>query len=279
MKTLHFDYYMQICYSQAVTKCHFTIKCIPKDSARQKVSNLKITLFPKEVYSTNEDSFGNGLIYGHVADPHEEFSFRITGDVKTGQADYEERANEDMVSVFRHPYGLNRAGESLRSYFKSLEPELPQQSAYGKGVYLMHRLYQDYNYEKNCTTMKTTAEEAWKLGRGVCQDYAHILTALCHMAGIPARYVTGMLIGEGFSHAWVEILEHGKWYGIDPTNDTIVTDSHIKIGVGRDASDCLINRGVMMGGGDQSQNIRVSVEETEGELQHDKNSSIRGTSG
>lgn len=52
-----------------------------------------------------------------------------------------------------------------------------------------------------------------------------------------------------------------KWIGMDPTNDVLVADFHIKLGHGRDASVCLINRGVMKGGGDQMQTISVSVEE------------------
>ena len=82
------------------------------------------------------------------------------------------------------------------------------------------------------------------------------------MVGIPARYVTGMLIGEGASHAWVEVLAGEHWYPLDPTNNCVVTDSHIKIGTGRDAGDCLINRGIMHGGGTQTQDVRVCVTET-----------------
>ena len=127
----------------------------------------------------------------------------------------------------------------------------------------MHRLHQDFVYEQNITGISTTAEEAFRLGGGVCQDYAHILITLCRMAKISARYVTGMLLGEGKSHAWVEILSDDRWYALDPANDLEVTDSHIKIGVGRDAADCAINRGLVMGGGRQTQTVRVSVTEEE----------------
>ncbi|MDD7434847.1 MAG: transglutaminase family protein [Lachnospiraceae bacterium] len=40
----------------------------------------------------------------------------------------------------------------------------------------------------------------------VCQDYAHIFIVLLRLAGVPARYVCGLLAGEGASHAWVESL-------------------------------------------------------------------------
>ena len=91
------------------------------------------------------------------------------------------------------------------------------------------------------------------------------MAALCRLNGLPARYVSGMLIGEGFSHAWVEVFCNGRWYGFDPTNDVLVTDSHIKIGVGRDAYDCQINRGIIKGGGSQTQTVEVKVNEIEEE--------------
>ncbi len=260
MRTLHFDYCMQIDYTENVSLCHFTIKCIPKDDARQKISNLAIEIFPETGYTRGTDSFGNQFVYGRVGMPHDSFRFHISGNAVTGCADYEETADEHQIAIFRHPYGLNKAGDALKAYYRKLAP-IQGETPLEKSLAVMHRLYQDFIYEKNCTTVATTAEEAWALGKGVCQDYAHIMIALLHMAGIPARYVTGMLIGEGASHAWVEVESGGKWYGLDPTNDIAAGDSHIKLGTGRDASDCTINRGVMRGGGKQSQSVLVTVNE------------------
>lgn len=260
MKRLQFDYFMKIEYSEAVSLCHFTIKCFPRNTLRQRVEGVSIALTPAVPYSIGMDSFGNRQIYGRDDILHHVFSFRITGKVRTGDSLWEEETEEDRIAVFRHPHGLNRAQEGLRAYHEEIAAHLPD-DVYEKSRYLMDCLYRDFTYEKGATGVHTTAEEAWRLGKGVCQDYAHILIALLHMEGIPARYVTGMLIGEGASHAWVEALYRGRWYGLDPTNDSPVTDDYIKIGVGREASDCLINRGIMHGGGTQRQTIEVIVSE------------------
>lgn len=260
MKKLTFDYYMQIDYSEPVSSCHFTIKCLPQETLRQRVENIQIRLSPDVPYSTGRDSFGNTQIYGWDDVVHTTFSFRITGTLYTGLDHREEKINEDMLAVFRHPHGLNRAGKTLNAYYETLAGKLPA-DAYQKALFLTHRLHEDFVYEKGCTDVDTTAEEAWKQGRGVCQDYAHILIALLHREKIPARYVTGMIPGEGASHAWVEVAKDGFWYGIDPTNDIPVGDDYIKIGAGRDAADCQINRGIMHGGGSQKQCVRVSVNE------------------
>ena len=61
-------------------------------------------------------------------------------------------------------------------------------------------------YAHGVTGVKTTAAEAFALRQGVCQDYAHVMLALCRACGLPARYVSGHLLGEGGTHAWVEVL-------------------------------------------------------------------------
>lgn len=266
MRKLHFDYYMQLQYSEKVQKCHYTIKCIPWNTDRQQLEEAEIRIEPEDNSSRGEDSFGNQTIYGSVNREHDYFLFHITGSVATGILEYETDDNESLVAMYRYPYGLTKPGKELQSYYYGIQSDNMElftgiKTNYEKASAIMHRLYQDFHYQKKMTNFATTAEEAWQLRCGVCQDYAHILISLCRMAGIPARYVAGMMIGEGYSHAWVEILSENRWYALDPTNDIIVTDSHIKIGIGRDASDCMINRGVLTGGGNQSQSIRVLVED------------------
>ena len=79
---------------------------------------------------------------------------------------------------------------------------------------LMSYLYNNIEYDSTATTINTTAEEAFDLKRGVCQDYTHIMLSILRHVGIPARYISGYLyvgqgddlIGETATHAWVEIM-------------------------------------------------------------------------
>lgn len=77
MKKLTFDYYMQIDYSETVSSCHFTIKCLPKETLRQRAENVKVLLSPDVPYSMGRDSFGNAQIYGWDDVAHTTFSFRL----------------------------------------------------------------------------------------------------------------------------------------------------------------------------------------------------------
>ncbi len=267
MKKLYFDYHMQIKYEEPVGTCHFTIKCIPTDTNMQHVEKSDIVLEPENNYSIGRDSFGNNMIYGTVSAPHDYFSYHITGEINVGLMQGEKSSNESMLGMYKYPYGKTVAGNELLKYYDVLKQDVEELkdtsdcSDYDKSIALMHRIYQDFEYKKNVTGIHTTAEEAWKLRQGVCQDYAHIMITLARLMNIPARYVTGMMIGEGFSHAWVEILDGESWYPLDPTNNVIISDTYIKLGVGRDASDCAINRGVLKGGGNQTQMINVIVKE------------------
>jgi len=72
-------------------------------------------------------------------------------------------------------------------------------------------VYQSLTYQDGITGVRTTAAEALSKGRGVCQDYAHLMLSVCRACDLPARYVSGHLVGEGGSHAWVEVVL--------PTND------------------------------------------------------------
>ena len=131
---------------------------------------------------------------------------------------------------------------------------------------LMRYLYNVIEYDAKATTVETTAEEAYDLKRGVCQDYTHIMLSVLRHVGIPARYISGYLyvgqgdnlIGETATHAWVEIMVPGVgWIGLDPTNNVEVLENHINLCVGRDFRDVSPVEGVYQGG---KQTLEVTVE-------------------
>ena len=105
-------------------------------------------------------------------------------------------------------------------------------------------VYQAMSYQAGLTDVSTTAAQALALGRGVCQDYAHVMLALCRACHLPARYVSGHLIGEGGTHAWVEVLlpaDDGTGEAIawpfDPTHASRGGLNQVSIAVGGDYAD------------------------------------------
>lgn len=259
MSKLQFEYRMELAYSQPVSECHYTLKCLPRDTDMQRIEHLSIHIEPQTDFQRGTDAFGNLTVYDNLYFPHSRFTVQITGTAQTWLA--VSQRNLGYPAIYRHPFGLNRGGDGIADYFNRLRIQLPDSTAYDKAMFLMHALHRDFAYESGITSVSTTAEQAWCMGKGVCQDYAHIFIALCHLAGIAARYVTGMMVGEGATHAWVEILSGDYWYALDPTNDCIAADTYIKISHGRDASDCMVNKGIVKGFADQQQTVTVVVKQ------------------
>jgi transglutaminase-like putative cysteine protease len=96
-------------------------------------------------------------------------------------------------------------------------------------------------YEHGVTTVRTTAAEALAGGRGVCQDSAHVMLALCHIVGLPARYVSGHLLGQGGTHAWVEAVvpraQGAVAIAFDPCNGRRAGSGYVTVATGRDYTD------------------------------------------
>ena len=122
-------------------------------------------------------------------------------------------------------------------------------------------------YEPGATDVQTRADEVLALGRGVCQDFAHVMLAACRCVGIPARYVSGYLYDptlEGdnaASHAWVDVWDEERgWIALDPTHDREQTETYVRVAVGRDYADVPPTRGVYKGVAHETLSVRVGLQ-------------------
>ncbi len=120
-------------------------------------------------------------------------------------------------------------------------------------------------YEYGVTSVRTTAAEALAAGRGVCQDFAHVMLALCHLVKLPARYVSGHLLGQGGTHAWVEVVlpkaQVAVAVAFDPCNGRRAGGGYVTVATGRDYSDVAPTSGSYIGTalGRLTTNRRVGV--------------------
>ena len=128
-------------------------------------------------------------------------------------------------------------------------------------------VYENFQYIQGITSVETTLDEVWKLRAGVCQDFAHMLLVMLRLLNIPARYVSGYVCphdqnrrGEGATHAWVEAyIPFYGWLGLDPTNNCVVSDGHVRLAIGRSFSDCSPVKGTYKGTAKQILEVGVSV--------------------
>jgi len=259
IKTLRFSYRMAFHYNQPVKRHRFFLRCFPQNTVRQHVEELDYTVEPGVDLTFDNDHFGNRTADGLISKPHAGIQVLVTGKIRTGLDIYEDLEPDSMkAGLFRYPSKYTQPGEALKAYYDELALETVE-GDYEKVLCIMHGLSDRMYYEKDVTDIDTTAEKALVLGRGVCQDYAHIMLALCRMERIPSRYVVGLMLGEGVTHAWIEVLCKGYWYGFDPTNNLLVNDDYIKFSHGRDYEDCLVNKGFFTGVTAQHQEVEAMV--------------------
>jgi transglutaminase-like putative cysteine protease len=134
---------------------------------------------------------------------------------------------------------------------------------------LMGEMYARFEYSPRSTRVDSPIDEALAARKGVCQDLAHIFLSLVRPLGIPARYVSGYLFQtagshdrstDGAMHAWVEVLLPDLgWVGLDPTNNLIADDRHVRVAIGRDYADVPPTRGVFKGVSTVRSELNVAV--------------------
>ena len=275
MGKLRFEYRMELKFSSPVSSHYFALRCVPGDSLRQKITLNECVVEPADYISTVEDGFGNRKLSGCCMEAHDRFGYQITGTAFTRGMILQKCPLHPM---YRYPSEYTRPGPRVTAFAEEVKRVCREKGAgtvMEKAVCAMEYLYEHFEYCPGTTDIGTTADEALRLGKGVCQDYAHIMTAVMRCMEIPARYVNGLMIGEGATHAWVEVYMDGGWYGFDPTNNLHIDEYYIKLAHGRDYGDSVVDKGRFLGNASQEQKIYVNVEE----ISDDRNSSIDGASG
>jgi transglutaminase-like putative cysteine protease len=158
--------------------------------------------------------------------------------------------------------------EGLSELFPIVEGERQtNDTPYRAALKFTEYVYKNFEYIKGVTTVETTLDEIWALKAGVCQDFAHLLMVMLRLVGIPARYVSGYICpnrdgmrGEGATHAWAEAYLPGYgWLGLDPTNNCVANEMHVRLAVGRNFSDCSPVKGVYKGSARHILEVSVSV--------------------
>ena len=197
------------------------------------------------------DQFGNVAVDIRAARVHKAVEFVVDVVVERGQLPVP-AAVPPGAHQYLDPSSLTQPDRALASTAQRLL------GTDGPGVALAERINawvaSEMRYRHDVTSVRTTAAEAIFLGEGVCQDYAHVMIALCRLCGLPARYVSGHLLGEGASHAWVEVLvppaeDPGALVAVafDPTNNRAAGRAYLTVAVGRDYSDVAPTSGTYSG--------------------------------
>lgn len=192
---------------------------------------------------------------GRIPEDHTNFRYTVSGRAERNSLLIEE---SKPLPIYSFPSSLTQPSPVLREFDSTITVVSdPMQQA----LIIREAVYSWMKYVSGVTSVDTTASEAFEKKQGVCQDFTHIFITLCRMHKIPARYVSGLPVGEGASHAWAEVWVNGKWFGIDPTRNCDADEKYLKFCTGRDFKDCPIEQGVFIGFGSQTQTVFAKVED------------------
>ncbi|MDR1540595.1 MAG: transglutaminase family protein [Clostridiales bacterium] len=257
MKWLFFHYDTFLEFEQPVREHQFVLRCEPTTNGRQRVVRADVVIKPRVPINILKDGFGNMVQTGCIPFEHTSFHYSSEGEVFV----FENNRDETLLNpVFRYPSSLTKASPDMLGFFQGIGVKKGEKACDAAEI-VMDAVGKHFEYIPGSTDTSTTAAQAFDKKAGVCQDYTHAFISFMRLAGYPARYANGLLVGEGASHAWAEIYEDGCWIGFDPTRNSQVSDDYLRFCVGRDFDDCSIERGVFFGDSGQRQTVQIKVYE------------------
>lgn len=246
-------------YSAPVTAIRQRLVMVPREHhGDQQLLEQQLTASGAEnpVLTWQEDVFGNrvGRLRAGRIDEQVEFAaeYRVERLADDGHRPGVVLARGWDDAVYLDPTALTAPDTSLRNVASRIDSKWLSQ------VQLAERVHewaaQAITYQIGVTGVQTPAAMALHLGKGVCQDYAHMMLTVLRLVGIPGRYVSGHLLGEGAPHAWVEALvEDANDLGVpeviafDPTHHRRAGLNYITVAVGRDYADVAPTSGTFVG--------------------------------
>jgi transglutaminase-like putative cysteine protease len=279
-------------YSSPVRESVMELRMQPRSEGPQSLRSFQIVTNPRAQLYAYTDYLGNAVYHFNVLREHEEL--RLEAQAVVEIASLPQLPDQaDMLEWGRYN-GFNLSDEQFdlmeQSTFAIVTPALRDFIAahdLGKPVgdpltalkHLSATINGAFEYSPGITDAHSPIDVALKGKSGVCQDFAHIMIAIARSWGIPARYVSGYLhhrprsqdrSGQDATHAWIEAyLPSLGWIGLDPTNDVVTSDRHIRAAVGRDYADVPPTRGTYKGGAESELAISVAVEPTQAPVRHE----------
>jgi transglutaminase-like putative cysteine protease len=253
-------------YDAPIAEAYTELRLRPLEGGGQHCSSFRLQTEPFGLRVREYlDHFGNDVHHFDVLASHERLSVTAVSEVMTPAWFTGDRRQPTPLEL--HDY-LSPTGYApfAGGIMKLAEGFTGVGDGFDRASGLMTAVSEELVYEPGATDVQTRADEVLELGRGVCQDFAHVMLAACRSVGIAARYVSGYLYDptlEGdnaASHAWVDVWDEERgWIALDPTHEREQTESYVRVAVGRDYADVPPTRGVYKGAANEVLAVRVGL--------------------
>lgn len=265
-------------YSDLVCESVMELRMAPRQEMDQHRLSFDLAIGPEANVTSYFDWLGNTVHTFTISRFHNRIQIVATSVVETDRPRKEPERFKD-----RWPFTPEQLPYELFDFLQFGGPVVdcpalrdlaggiaatPGDSAGELALRLMYLIEERFTYEKGITSSASTITEVLEHGKGVCQDFTHLMIGLARCLGIPARYVSGLVHPDasryrGFTqtHAWAELFfPSAGWVGFDPANNCIVGGNFIKVAVGRDFRDVPPNKGIYRGAARETIDVRVHTE-------------------
>lgn len=271
-------------YAGPASESFMEVRLQPAENEQQRVLSHRLVTTPATNVHSYTDYFGNGVQTFSIVQRHTELVLDSHAEVETAPIPPPKAALDLSVSEARQLYRSEPlrhfeflASSSAITFSAGINQIAnrffrPGNDIGSSALALNRWVYENFRYVPGSTRIDTPVSEVLKQRQGVCQDFAQLMIAVLRSAEIPSRYLVGYietdtqrdaaiaksgpgnakgrsaLIGAAESHAWVDIcLPGGHWWALDPTNNCIAGERHVRVSAGRDYQDCTPTRGVFKG--------------------------------
>jgi transglutaminase-like putative cysteine protease len=242
-------------YSSEVVESQMELRLRPWDGPGQRTHDFRLDVRPAARVRTYSDGLGNHVQHFNRLEPHRELEVVSRSTVETWPAEAGPPLDlfpSDLLR-FRPPVVDTAAVRRLGRRARPGDPGSPR-DVLATLERIAGLVASTLRYVPDVTTVSSDVEEVLELGRGVCQDFAHVFIAVGRTVGIACRYVSGYVAPDptepfvGASHAWAEAWVPGRgWWAYDPTHPGLAPEFYVRLAVGRDYRDAAPTRGVFVG--------------------------------
>ena len=259
-------------YPQPAWDSFNQVRLQPCHDEYQSLLSFRLNLEPSVATTSNTDYFGTAVQHFHILDKHSTLKIETNSIVVKHPKPFPNSAVASGLEAHRttlYEYLASSKRVSLETDWAALleyVPLLPQDDLLEYLMGLNAHLKNRFTYQTGVTSVQTPLEDFVQHGAGVCQDFVHAMLGVCRSQGIPARYVSGYVyagqdfLGAEGTHAWLEaFIPDTGWIGLDPTNNVLETENHIRIGYGRDYDDIPPLHGLRRGGGLETLAVAVTI--------------------
>ncbi|MDQ6478789.1 transglutaminase family protein [Dyadobacter sp. LHD-138] len=275
-------------YAEPVSTYHSLVCLTPRTLPKQLCQGFSIEVSPTPAEIVERvDFYGNTTHYFSLHAPHKKLTVKTTSIVEcltetTGVpirsdvtcAEARLRFMQDRplkVSLLEYllPSPLIKWDPAIVHFAADcFQDDLP---LYACVHALSRKIFREFDFVPDFTTIHTPIREVLTAKKGVCQDFSHLAIACLRSFGFAARYVSGYLEtlpppgktklqGSDASHAWISVFipDYG-WCDFDPTNNVVPGERHIITAWGRDYSDVPPLKGIIFSSGKHSLSVEVDV--------------------